>query len=98
MGDTFQDMKALLEANRLEMKTFMTDMNNQFNTFVKGVHGDKGIQGSPNHNQGTQAGRMIEGGTSGGATMRNHYTVAVPKLEFLQFNVNNPREWEGFAL
>ncbi|XP_027093589.2 uncharacterized protein [Coffea arabica] len=25
--------------------------------------------------------------------MRNHYTVAVPKLEFPQFNGNNPREW-----
>ena len=56
VGDTFQDMKALLEANRLEMKTFMTDMNNQFSTFVRGVNGDRGILGSPNHNQGLKPG------------------------------------------
>ncbi|XP_027174040.1 uncharacterized protein LOC113773608 [Coffea eugenioides] len=36
---------------------------------------------------------MVEGGTSGGVAVRNHYTVAVPKLEFPQFNGSNPREW-----
>ena len=99
MESNYVDMKALVEANSVElkeeMKNFMATMSAQFNTFMRNLQGEKGILGqSPNSSERhpNQMLRSLEG-SNPFLGEKSRFPIGVPKLEFPSFGGSNPREW-----
>ncbi|XP_071939819.1 uncharacterized protein [Coffea arabica] len=99
MESNYVDMKALVEANSVElkeeMKNFMVTMSAQFNTFMRNLQGEKGILGqSPNSSERhpNQMLRSLEG-SNPFLGEKSRFPIGVPKLEFPSFGGSNPREW-----
>ncbi|XP_071939043.1 uncharacterized protein [Coffea arabica] len=92
MESNYVDMKALVEANSVElkeeMKNFMATMSAQFNTFMRNLQGEKGILGQSPNSSERHPNQMLRKSPEGSNPFlgeKSRFPIGVPKLEFPSF-------------
>ncbi|XP_027166158.1 uncharacterized protein LOC113766138 [Coffea eugenioides] len=93
-----REMRALMETNSTELKSFMST---QISSILRSLQGDRGILGNPtnsaertlnNRNAGAQGVRQSEFGNSTRGDGQ-HWPMGVPRLDFPRFEGHSPKEW-----